>query len=175
MSLPFRFAIVLALSGLFALPRWARASDFTLTIARQYSSPVCTSGYLAVNGTIVAYTLELPWRGNQPFISAIPAGTYPGTLRYDHSDQWRIELRHVNGHDNIEIHTGNTPGDSQGCIIIGKQLAANLCGIVGGTSRSAYRDLKIAFYGSATPVMTPDKSITVVVQDGGGSGGSTPP
>jgi hypothetical protein len=71
------------------------AEDFTLTIYRQYSDANCTSGYLAVNGTIIAYTLELPWQNNAPLISAIPGGKYSAILRYDHSDQWRIELEGV--------------------------------------------------------------------------------
>ena len=75
----------------------ALADDFTLTIARKYSDANCTSGYLAVNGTIQAYTLERPWAGNAPLLSSIPVGTYNGILRYDHSDQWRIELQGVPG------------------------------------------------------------------------------
>jgi hypothetical protein len=142
----------------------AGAADFTLTIHREYSDANCTSGYLAVNGTIQAYTLELPWRGNAPLISAIPPGNYPGTLRYDHSDQWRIELTGVPGRNHVEIHTGNTPDDSEGCILIGKELGADLCSIKAGTSKPAYHDLKNAFYGTPIPVATPDKQITVIVE-----------
>ena len=140
------------------------AEDFKLTIHRQYSDANCTSGYLAVNGTIQAYTLERPWLGNAPLISSIPSGTYPGILRYDHSDQWRIELTGVPNRDHIEVHTGNTPDDTEGCIIIGKELGDDLCSIKAGTSQPAYRDLKNAFYGSPNPVSTPDKTITVVVE-----------
>jgi hypothetical protein len=142
----------------------ALASDFTLTIHREYSASNCTSGYLAVNGRIQAYTLERPWAGNQPAISAIPVGSYPATLRYDHTDQWRIELTGVPGRTHVEIHTGNTPDDTEGCILIGKQLGADLCSIKGGTSKTAYQDLKNAFYGTPNPVSTPDKAITVKVE-----------
>jgi Family of unknown function (DUF5675) len=140
------------------------ASDFTLTIHREYSDTNCTSGYLAVNGTIQAYTLERPWAGNKPAISAIPSGSYSGTLRYDHTDQWRIELTGVENRDHIEIHTGNTPDDTEGCILVGKELGADLCSIKPGTSKPAYRDLKNAFYGTPNPVVTPDKTITVNVE-----------
>lgn len=139
------------------------AEDFTLTIARKYSSPVCTSGYLAVNGHIEAYTLEKPWRDNKPNISSIPTGTYSGIVRYDHTDQWRIELIGVPGHTSIEIHTGNTTDDTKGCILIGKELAGDLCAIKAGTSKPAYRALKRAFYGSSNPKFTPDKHIKVIV------------
>jgi hypothetical protein len=53
----------------------AQSSEFKLTVARKYRSGTCTSGYLAVNGNVIAYVLELPWRGNAPLISSIPDGT----------------------------------------------------------------------------------------------------
>jgi hypothetical protein len=121
------------------------AADFTLTIYRQYADDHCTSGYLAVDGTIQAYALERPWKGNEPSLSAIPAGTYTGILRYDHSDQWRIQLVGVPKRSNIQIHTGNVPDDTEGCILIGKQMNPDLCSIKGGTSAPAYADLKKPF------------------------------
>jgi hypothetical protein len=142
----------------------ASAGDFTLTIARKYSDANCTSGYLAVDGVIQAYTLEKPWAGNAPELSSIPVGTYDAILRYDHTDQWRIELKNVPGRTNVQIHTGNTPDNTKGCILIGKELDASLCAIKPGTSKPAYSDLKKAFYGSANPVSTPDKTITVKVE-----------
>src|SRR5437764_14610078 len=84
----------------------AQPVDCRLTIARKYKSSRCTSGYLAVNGTVIAYALELPWQGNAPLISAIPDGKYGGILRYDHADKWRIELVGVPGRTNVQIHTG---------------------------------------------------------------------
>lgn len=140
----------------------SETGEFTLTIARKYKGKACTSGYLAVNGQIVAYTLELPWQGNAPSISAIPDGTYEGVIRYDHTDQWRIELNDVPGRGNIQIHTGNKPDDTEGCILIGRDLTSDLCGL--RDSKKAYKALKNAFYGSETPVQTPDKSIIVVVE-----------
>jgi hypothetical protein len=140
----------------------AQPSEFKLTIARKYNSEKCTSGYLAVNGDIIAYTLELPWQGNEPLISAIPDGTYGGILRYDHADAWRIELTGVPGRANVQIHTGNTPDDSEGCILVGLKLGNDLCSVV--DSKKAYDALRTAFYGSPNPTSTPNKSITVVVE-----------
>jgi hypothetical protein len=163
----YQFAVLfLGIISLFALAA-AKAADFSLTINREYSGRDCTSGYLAVDGTIQAYALELPWQNNAPLISSIPAGSYPGILRYDHSDQWRIELTGVPGRDHVQIHTGNTPDDTEGCILIGKDLGPGLCKIKAGTSKPAYADLKRAFYGTDSPVSTPDKTITVTVKDTG--------
>jgi hypothetical protein len=135
---------------------------FVLTVARKFSSDSCTSGYLAVNGKIIAYTLELPWQGNAPMISSIPEGRYGATLRYDHSDRWRLELTGVPGRSNVQIHIGNTTADVRGCILVGTGVGEDLCSVTG--SRAAYADLKEAFYGSPDPVMTPNKDITVVVE-----------
>lgn len=134
---------------------------FKLTIARKYSSKTCTSGYLAVDGKIVAYTLERPWLGNTPLLSSIPDGKYGGTLRYDHADAWRIELTGVPDRGNVQIHTGNTPDDTEGCILVGLKLGADLCSVQ--DSKKAYDALRTAFYGSANPNATPDKAIQVTV------------
>jgi len=141
----------------------SQPSDFTLTIARKYKSGDCTSGYLAVNGNVIAYTLELPWKGNVPFISSIPVGQYKATLRYDHTDQWRIELQGVPDRPFVQIHTGNTPDDTEGCILIGTRLGTDLCSVL--DSKAAYAALRTAFYGSPNPNATPNKSITVSVED----------
>lgn len=149
-------------------PQLLTASDaFSVTIYREYPSQKCTSGYLAVNDNIIAYTLERPWADNQQNLSSIPAGTYPGTLRYDHNDHWRIELQNVPGRQNIQIHIGNQPDQSKGCILVGLKLGPDLCSIVGGTSAPAYTALMTAFYGTDSPVSTPDKSISVSVVDAG--------
>ncbi|WP_128946237.1 DUF5675 family protein [Bradyrhizobium zhanjiangense] len=155
-----------AVAGLFSITFAGQAltqsSDFHLTIARKYKGSNCTSGYLAVNGSIIAYTLELPWKGNAPLISSIPDGTYAGTLRYDHPDKWRIELTGVPGRNQIQIHTGNTPDDSEGCILVGALLGNDYCSVL--ESKKAFEALRVTFYGSAYPISTPDKRITVKVE-----------
>ena len=140
----------------------AQQQDFKLTIARKYKTATCTSGYLAVDGNVIAYALELPWQGNAPLISSIPDGTYGGTLRYDHADAWRIQLTGVPGRDNIQIHTGNTSDDSEGCILVGTKLGADYCSVI--DSKKAYEALRTAFYGSPNPISTPNKTIMVVVE-----------
>lgn len=146
--------------GMAAVP--AQAMDFVLTITRKYKGDACTSGYLAVDGKIVAYTLEKPWKGNAPLLSAIPDGQYGGTLRYDHPDKWRIELTNVPGRGQIQIHTGNIPDDTEGCILLGFSLGSDLCSVQ--QSQKAYVALKEAFYGSPNPMRTPNKSIIVKVE-----------
>jgi len=71
------------------------AGEFELTIMRKYQDENCTSGYLALNGEIICYTVERPWLDNQKNLSSIPTGRYKARLRYDKSDHWRIQLEGV--------------------------------------------------------------------------------
>ena len=153
------------IAGLAMAGRSNATEQFNLVIARKFMSDTCTSGYLAVAGNIIAYTVELPWRGNMPLISSIPMGSYSATLRYDHADHWRIELVGVPKRDHVQIHIGNTTSDIEGCIIIGTKLNPDLCSLTGGSSKVAYDALRTAFYGTASPVSTPNKTINVDIQD----------
>jgi Family of unknown function (DUF5675) len=143
----------------------AASEDFKLTVYRQYPDKKCTSGYFAVNDTITSYSLERPWVDNLQNISSIPAGTYKGSLRYDHTDHWRIELVGVPGRTNVQIHIGNQPDQTKGCILIGKKLGSDLCSLE--DSAAAYKALKKAFYGSDNPTSTPDKNISVKIVNAG--------
>lgn len=118
-----------------------------------------------MNKKVIAYTLELPWRGNAPLVSSIPTGSYGGTLRYDHADRWRVQLTNVPNRSNIQIHIGNKVEDTHGCVLVGTGIAPDLCSLIGGSSKAALDALRFAFYGTNQPVATPDKVIRVVVQD----------
>jgi Family of unknown function (DUF5675) len=151
---------------MIALDRVSASDSFTLTVYRQYAGTDCTSGYLAVNGDIICYTLERPWNGNAPLISSIPAGTYSAHVRYDHADAWRIELDDVPDRPNVQIHVGNFVANSVGCILVGSGLnASDPCTVTG--SNAAYTKLKNLFYGSDDPNSTPDKDISVEIKDAG--------
>lgn len=137
------------------------ADKFTVTIARKYSGEDCTSGYLAVDGQVIAYTLELPWKNNEPLISSIPAGIYSAHLRYDKGDKWRMQFDNVEGRSGVQIHIGNYTDEIEGCILVGKGISDDLCSLQ--NSAGAYKALKDAFYGSPEPNMTPDKAIMVEI------------
>jgi uncharacterized protein DUF5675 len=150
----------------------AHSPDFTVAIYRQYASEKCMSGYLAVSRDgakeqIICYTLERPWKDNQQNLSSVPAGTYDAHLRYDHQDHWRIELEGVPNRTNVQIHIGNEPDESKGCVLVGTSLTKDLCRISGGTSAQAYAKLKESFYGTAQPKSTPLLFISVSVSDAG--------
>ena len=140
------------------------AEPFKIVIERKYKGSDCTSGYVAINGKAKMYALEKPWQNNATDMSSIPQGTYKASLRYDHTDQWRIELQDVPNRPNIQIHIGNTTQDTKGCILVGMGLAnGQMCQL--SNSADAYKALKKEFYGSETPISTPDKTITVEMVD----------
>ena len=99
----------------------------------------------------IGSTLELPWRNNQNDISRIPAGEYRAKKREDGNLGWRIELDSIPSREFVQIHIGNFPENTVGCILLGKgRSPTNGCAITG--SASAMKDLR-ARYGTGHPPM----------------------
>lgn len=68
-------------------------------------------------------TLERQDLGNKPNVSCIPAGTY--TCRrsfFNRGGYPTFEVTGVPGRSLILFHVGNTEGDSNGCILIGREF-----------------------------------------------------
>ena len=77
-----------------------------LVLNRTYF-PEGTQGILEWNGTLICYTIELPWLGNQMRISCIPEGDYFLQLRFSPKFRWHFQLMNVPGRDLILIHPAN--------------------------------------------------------------------
>jgi len=86
-----------------------------------------TRGKLFVNGNYQCETLEDMDRKLEeggvkiPGQTAIPRGTYQITL--DYSNRFQRTMAHilnVPGFEGIRIHCGNTPANTEGCILVGK-------------------------------------------------------
>jgi hypothetical protein len=102
-------------------------------------------------------TLELPWRNNINDISRIPAGGYKAKTRADGDIGWRIELDPVPKRDFVQIHLGNFPRNSIGCILLGTgRSVSNGCMVTG--SEIAMKELR-SRYGSA------ERPIEIVIKD----------
>jgi hypothetical protein len=114
-----------------------------LVLHRTYF-PEGTQGILEWNGTIVCYTIELPWLENQRRISCVPEGEYVLQKRFSPKFQWHLHLKNVPGRDLILIHPANdAEKELLGCIApvtqhtgIGK----------GSLSRKAFTKLKTIVY-----------------------------
>lgn len=95
-------------------------------------------------GTKLANALELPYRNDLKDISSIPAGDYPGSVRTDGPRGWRIELRGTGDRQNIQVHIGNRPDNTIGCILVGTGNSTDsTCSIAG--SAAAMQKLKDAY------------------------------
>lgn len=71
-------------------------------------------------GSQSMFTLELPWQDNQPDLSCIPEGTYRTVLAFSNRyGKIMPRLLDVPDRDGILIHPGNTPHDTEGCILVG--------------------------------------------------------
>ena len=114
-----------------------------LVLTRTYFSEG-TQGVLEWNGTIVCYTIELPWLGNQKRISCIPEGEYILQKRFSPKFKWHFHLMNVPGRDLILIHPANdAKKELLGCIA----PVTNYTGIgMGSSSRKALEKLKTLVY-----------------------------
>lgn len=128
-----------------------------LVLNRTYFSEG-TQGVLEWNGTIVCYTIELPWLGNQKRISCIPEGEYVLQRRFSPKFQWHLQLKNVPGRDLILIHPANDAKmELLGCIAAVTQHT----GIgKGSSSRKAIEKLKTLVY----KVMTYNEEVKIKIQ-----------
>lgn len=82
-----------------------------------------TVGVIMVDGRVICYTLELPWKDNTRNLSCIPDGEYNISLEYSNKyglDLW--ELKDVPGRSEIKIHPGNYLRDILGCVLVGSGI-----------------------------------------------------
>ena len=104
-----------------------------LTLTRFCYAPDATFGRLVV-GDLTVFSVERPWRDNQPYESCIPEGDYrciwePTTTPVpeefgDHT--WYVVGGtvglHTGDRTRIAWHVGNTPADVEGCQAFGTRL-----------------------------------------------------
>lgn len=92
-----------------------------LVLKRIFQNDKYTIGKLYLNDTYLCDTLEPPKYLNHP---CIEKGTY--RIGYQYSNKFGRNmpfLLNVNGRVGIMIHPGNYPKDTQGCILLGRNLA----------------------------------------------------
>lgn len=101
------------------LKRFRSDADVTLGIVQCYN-PIETRYFTS---------LELPFRSNQPNISCIRTGLY--VLKKFYSKRFQLNTFAVadlpgnellEGRSGIIFHPGNSPVDTEGCILLGTQL-----------------------------------------------------
>jgi hypothetical protein len=83
-----------------------------------------TLGKLSI-GDWSSYTIERPWKDNQPNVSCIPEGTYACQPFSGTRFQDVIQLMDVPGRSYILIHVANFPHDVEGCIGVGDRFVSD--------------------------------------------------
>lgn len=92
-----------------------------MIIMRTMSAHKCTFGMLEYQD-FRCFTLELPWRMNQPSRSCVPAGTYE-YKQFDSPSKGKVLLlEDVPARTWIEVHSGNYTKQIEGCILVGDSL-----------------------------------------------------
>ena len=87
-----------------------------LELKRTYH-PSGTNGQLLLNGVLVCYTIELPWKENRRQISCIPEGRYEIQKRFTPRFGEHFILRDVPQRDYILLHAANDAiKEIKGCI-----------------------------------------------------------
>jgi hypothetical protein len=119
-----------------------------LVLDRDVRTKNSTIGNLFVGGKFECVTLEDYDRGLKQTMSAdeiakvkvktqtaIPTGTYEVIITFSNRFQKDLpELLNVKGFDKIRIHSGNTPANTEGCILVGQSKSTDFI----GQSRNAF-------------------------------------
>lgn len=89
----------------------------------------CTIGEMYVDGKYECFTLEDVVRDNGVKVSgatAIPTGSYSLTVTFSNRFQKELPLLlNVPNFEGVRIHTGNTSLQTEGCILIGRQVESH--------------------------------------------------
>lgn len=112
--------------------------DQDMTLTREEYTDKSTIGKMLLDGEFQCFTLELSARKQEGVKNCIPAGRYEIKMQY--SARFTMDtphLQNVPGRTFIEIHPGNKPEDTEGCILLGKTKDTDWV----GSSRLAYQDL----------------------------------
>ncbi|HZP93721.1 MAG TPA: DUF5675 family protein, partial [Burkholderiales bacterium] len=114
-------------------------SDILVTVVRASLTPASTQGllYVSVNGTLEFSGFSLEPSGYGKW-NRVPEGEYGASLyESPRFGMTVVELQDVPGMSNVEIHPGNFPEDTQGCILPGNNRSIDYV----GQSRPAFNSI----------------------------------
>lgn len=109
-----------------------------LEVRRLIFTQLSTIGELLIEGSHQCWTLEPLWSDKNIKPRAIPEGTYNVTRGY--SPKHKRDVPHVDdvpGFEEIEIHPGNYPHDTEGCTLVGQNKGPDYV----GSSKAAFLEL----------------------------------
>ena len=140
-----------------------------IDLFRKYRKDGYTIGKLSINGKYICDTLEDTDRGLTDEMSrdeieakkeygetAIPTGTYKVIVNYSTRFKKNMPLIcGVKGFEGVRIHSGNTPKDTLGCILCGRNT------VVGGISESRIYTDRV--YGYINQGVRTAEGVTIVI------------
>lgn len=107
-----------------------------LLVLRQWFTELSTGSEVMIDGEFFCYGLEPPNRTFKP--CSIPADTYQIDILPSHRFQMLTpHVMDVPSFEGIEIHPGNYPSDTEGCLLVGHTRDDDFV----GESRDAFADL----------------------------------
>lgn len=120
-----------------------------ITVNRKVKTKVSTISDVLIDGEFYCYGLEDTDRGlsnDMPIEeikkkkvfaqTAIPTGRYEVIISFSNRfQQYMPLLLNVPGFEGVRIHPGNTAANTEGCLLLGQTVGADLV----GNSRLAYR------------------------------------
>lgn len=134
-----------------------------VTVYRRWLDESSTISEVMIDGERICYGLEDPVREieGQPAESwkvkgetAIPYGTYQ--LEITRSTRWKkdmLQVMDVPGFAGIRIHAGNTPHDTEGCLLVGDTHGTDFI----GNSRSAL----VKLFGTVQAALHRGEDVTI--------------
>ncbi|WP_320008367.1 DUF5675 family protein [Maridesulfovibrio sp.] len=91
-------------------------------LVRIESGREATLGVFLVDGKVICWSLEEPWRENRAGVSCIPQGRYPLKLEFSPSKGRKLwTIKDVPNRSYVRIHAGNTVDDTEGCPLTGSR------------------------------------------------------
>jgi hypothetical protein len=87
-----------------------------LELLRTYD-PMGTNGKILLQGRLISYCIELPWKNNHAQVSCIPEGRYELEKRWSPEFLRHLQVMDVKDRDYILIHPANDAlHELKGCI-----------------------------------------------------------
>ena len=117
--------------------------NLNLRVDRQIFSLHSTIGRIYIDGEFECFTLEPAWKFDDSKPRAIPEGTYKVTFRFSQAHGKSVpHVEDVPGFEAIEIHIGNDPGDTKGCLLVGEKYDAHKEDWIGESGPAYYELLR---------------------------------
>lgn len=130
-----------------------------LLLTRKWFTDRSTVGELEIDGTFECYTLEDATRDDKiPGETCIPKGKYPVVITMSNRFRKFMPLvKNVPNFEGIRIHIGNSPEDTEGCILVGRSRSKDWI----SNSRVAYD----ALYPKLEVALLAGESISLVIEE----------